>query len=363
MGENSPIEWTDHTWNPWTGCTRVSEACRNCYAESMARRFPHLGDWGPGAERKRTSEANWRKPLAWNRKAQREALTCARCGLDRASIVHGSCSAFGADEAHHFVEAPRPRVFCASLADWLDHEVPIEWLADMLRVVHQTPNLDWLLLTKRPALWRGRLQQAYDEALSCDDAGLAGCSDDCTRCWVGRWLDGDPPRNVWLGCTAEDQRNFDQRVPELVRIPAVVHFLSVEPMLGPVNAWPYVRELLDHQESFTVYDQLGEITVTERGKRLVDWVICGGESGHGARPMHPTWVRELRDQCVRGGAAFFFKQWGAFAPCSQTTLGTVTKEDKLTNLPGGVTVARVGKKRSGRRLDAVTHSEFPKVTA
>jgi protein gp37 len=163
MAQNSNIEWTDNTWNPWIGCTKVSPGCANCYAEARDQRFAGGAHWGKGAPRQRTSAANWKQPLKWNREA--------------AEDVDDALHDFGADK----YEAPqRPRVFCASLADWLDDEVPIEWLADLLGLIHATPFLDWQLLTKRPENWMARIEQAHTARRAARaSAGNMGC--ECAR--------------------------------------------------------------------------------------------------------------------------------------------------------------------------------------
>ena len=264
MGENTAIEWADHTFNPWSGCTKVSPGCANCYAERLSARGMTngkgertLGQWGPGAPRKRTSVANWRKPLAWAKAAR--AL-----GTARDPGWNGALSG-------HYARRARPRVFCASLADWLDHEAPAEWLADLLALISQTPELDWLLLTKRPQLWRERVTVA-----------MAGCFDEDPLTLMESWLGGDPPSNVWVGTSVEDQARADERHRHLKAIPARVHFWSAEPLLGAV--------LLPDDPP--------------------DWVIAGGESGPGARPMQVEHARSLRDQCAEAGVSFFMKQMG-----------------------------------------------------
>ena len=273
MGKTE-IEWADFTFNPFIGCTKVSPGCQNCYAERRSHRFPEQGQWGPGAPRKRTSPANWRKPLAWAKAALGPRARCADCGLPRG--FHGAVLAEAGDPQcdagvrREFL-AQRPRVFCASLADWLDHEAPTEWLADLLALISQTPELDWLLLTKRPQLWRERVTVA-----------MAGCFDEDPLTLMESWLGGDPPSNVWVGTSVEDQARADERHRHLKAIPARVHFWSAEPLLGAV--------LLPDDPP--------------------DWVIAGGESGPGARPMQVEHARSLRDQCAEAGVSFFMKQMG-----------------------------------------------------
>lgn len=226
MTENSKIEWTDHTFNPWIGCQKVSPGCDHCYAEAMMdHRFGKV-EWGAHGERKRTSGANWKHPLRWNSQA---------------------CET-----------GTRQRVFCASLGDIFDNQVPKEWRADLFQLIAVTPELDWQLLTKRP--------ENIGKMLPAAIVGLEP------------W----PWRNVWLGTTAEDQEHYDRRWGILSKIPAAIHFVSFEPALGPL--------------------------VLPTGSRLPDWIICGGESGNGARYMKPRWARNLRDECQELGISFFMKQ-------------------------------------------------------
>ena len=178
MGADSGIEWTDHTFNPWIGCTAVSPACDHCYAETLATNRLGVG-WGQRAERRRTKPSTWKQPLAWNRKAEREGR--------------------------------RYRVFCASLADVFDNAVPAEWRRDLWTLIDATPHLDWLLLTKRP--------QNIARMLP-------------TRTWSDG---GDHAPNIWLGTTVENQAEADRRIPHLLAVPAARRFLSCEPLLGPVD--------------------------------------------------------------------------------------------------------------------------------
>lgn len=218
MAENSKIEWTDHTFNPWIGCQKVSPGCDHCYAESLAKRYGWV-EWGPHGERKRTGEANWRKPRQWAKAARSTGK--------------------------------RPRVFCASLADVFDNQVPTEWRTELFDLIAATPELDWLLLTKRPE----NLAKMFP---------------------TGLWP------NVWLGTTCEDQERYDRRWPLLHEIPAEVRFISYEPAIGPLRL---------HSED-----------------EQPDWLICGGESGPWARMMEPAWAERIRNDCRAEGVAFFMKQ-------------------------------------------------------
>ena len=254
MAENSRIEWTTHTMNPWRGCSPVSPGCDHCYAEAMSLRNPAvLGVWGKEGTRVVAAEAQWRAPLRWNEEAK--------------------------------AAGERRRVFCASLADVFEGEdtMPADSVRlvlsarmRLMRLIGATPDLDWLLLTKRP-------ENAVP--ILGDLAGLGGDpAFDFLRGWIS-WSDAPP--NVWLGTTAEDQRRADDRIPHLLRIPAVVRFLSVEPMLGPVD--------------LTAHLATGGI----------HWVIVGGESGHRARPFHLDWADEIVGACRMHGVACFVKQLGA----------------------------------------------------
>lgn len=305
--KNSKIEWTDHTFNPWIGCEPVSEGCRNCYAAALNNRFKNgTADLRGGravfsGTVKLTSETYWKQPLAWNREAEK--------------AVQDAMHDFGAD----VYEAPqRPRVFCASMSDWLHEAVPVEWLADLLDLIRLTPNLDWLLLTKRPENFAALLFNVTMLDSASETAGP----------FVREWISGNAPINVWIGTSVEDQAAADARIPALLKIPARVRFLSCEPLLGAVDvsfAMPW--QVNDEHKIY---------------KRKIDWMIAGGESGAKARPMHPDWVRGLRDQCVAAGVPFLFKQWGEFVPG-----------------PGGG-MMRVGKKAAGRLLDGREWNEFPK---
>jgi protein gp37 len=177
MGASSKIEWTDHTFNPWIGCTKVSPGCDHCYAEAQ-NAFRGWTEWGPHP-RRRTSPANWKRPLRWEANAKSFLRS------------HGR----------------RQRVFCASLADWLDNKVPRAWRNDLLDLIDATPGLDWLLLTKR--------SQNAAKLVPAD--------------WFGR-------ANVWLGTTAEDAIRYQQRWPLLAKIPAAVRFVSYEPAIGPLGS-------------------------------------------------------------------------------------------------------------------------------
>ncbi|MCW5233499.1 phage Gp37/Gp68 family protein [Verminephrobacter eiseniae] len=299
MAENSPIEWTHHTFNPWEGCQKTGPGCEHCYAEARNARFGagRAVNWGPGAPRRRTSAANWRKPLAWN--AKHEAFFAA----------HGC----------------RQRVFCASLADVFDNAVDSAWRADLLRSIMATPNLDWLLLTKRI----GNAGAMLDEAVF-----------GATKGWF-KWRSGGGRyggyylKNIWIGATICNQEEADRDIPKLLRLPAAKRFLSLEPLLGAVDWSPWL-DIIEYEEGAPWGRRnIGHL------RDMPEWVIVGGESGPGARPMHPDWARSLRDQCQGAGVPFFFKQWGQWRQHA------------------GKTFIEVGKKAAGRLLDGREWDEVP----
>lgn len=223
MGANSKIQWCDHSFNPWWGCVRVSPACRFCYADTQAARYGHQL-WRANGERRMLSDQHWRQPLKWNREAQ---------------------------------AAGRPAlVFCASMADVFEDRRDLDAPRHRLwQLIDNTPWLTWQLLTKRPE----------------NVARLAP--------WNDNW-----PANIWLGTSVETQRFAEQRIPVLLDSPAKLHFLSCEPLLGPVDLIPWAAG--------------------------IPWVIAGGESGPKSRPTNLDWFRDLRDQCAAAGTSLFVKQLG-----------------------------------------------------
>lgn len=338
MTANSKIEWTDHTFNPWIGCQAVSPACDHCYAEKLVNGRMR-GDF---SQRRRTSDSNWRQPLAWNRKAEKEGR--------------------------------RYRVFCASLADVFDNQAEEMWRADLWQLIEATPHLDWLLLTKRPQNVQNMLPTG--------------------------WGDGWP--NVWLGTTVENQTEADRRIPHLLKVPAKVRFLSCEPLLGPVDLtavrWPCPKEhYVDVLRGgyWNMAPHLFGAPAARPGEPrggftnhsdmpgqpgMIRWVIAGGESGPGARPMHPDWARSLRDQCAEAGVAFHFKQWGewgvstphtAWAPAGSLKAFTISSSTDRKRIGRTIYEAgsgegqpsaildRIGKARAGRLLDGREHNAVP----
>jgi protein gp37 len=367
MGNETNINWADSTFNPWIGCTQVSPACDHCYA-AVATPSRTLGvEWGAGKPRHRTSAANWKLPLRWNAQPFYE---CETCGLRTDNPMRAQCI-MRDDQLRttHAWKPARRRVFCASLADWLDNEVPVEWLVDLLDLIRRTPNIDWLLLTKRVGNWRSRILAA----ISCRE----GISQELAT-WLATWIDGEPAANVWIGATICNQAEADRDVLKLLRVPAAVRFLSIEPMLGPIDItehlWGRAKPCdgcpKDADCDCGFYSR-GELTE----EPALGWVIAGGESGKHARPPHPQWFRDLRDQCAAARVPFLLKQWGEWEPREewsghqgggrferQTAImldGSPCSHDDVPQDVGAHRLAWVGKKAAGRALDGKTHHEFP----
>lgn len=324
--ENSKISWTDHTWNGWIGCQKVSDGCKFCYAENLMDTRYGKVKWGPTGARQRTNDAYWRKPLTWNKDMW---LQCDKCAW------RGSVKVAGWSLTYRFVcpnclgatSPTRQRVFSSSLSDVFEDRPELEpWRADLFDLIAKTDNLDWLLLTKRPENIMPMLIKA------------------------GRGFQ-DLPANVWVGASVENQEAADERIPHLLRVPAAVRFLSCEPLLGPIDISEWLR-FGEHRPY---------------GPRPIHWVIAGGESGAAARPMRPDWARSLRDQCARANVPYHFKQWGEWVGgvgrrTEYVSLqnGAYVAGDKHTHEWGaGVVSQRVGKHAAGRQLDGQEWNEYP----
>lgn len=331
MVENTKIEWAHHTFNPWVGCQKVGPGCDHCYAE-VANGGAHAAKWGPHADRVRTKPRNWNMPRKW----------------DRAAAEAGE----------------RHRVFCSSLADVFDNHKSVqpEWRADLAELIRATPNLDWLLLTKRVGNADRMLCEMFPEGT---------------------------PSNIWVGATITGQAEADRDIPRLVDLKSrhnlTVAYLSMEPLLSPVDLTnlPDPSGLVDSRmdalrgrfwmapEHVTWPVPAG---ATIDGRTYVnlcgqiDWVIVGGETGSQARPMHIDWVRSLRDQCAAAGTSFLFKQWGNWFPYGEVdgngTINSQTRGETRENWyswdrEDGFSV-RLDKRVAGRFLDGRTWDATPK---
>lgn len=258
--------------------------------------------WGPLGQRLRTARTYWLALRRWNKLDWMECQDCHWRGDFRSTIAAGTVHVCPLCEGD--LENARQRVFVASLADVCDDHPSVDhsWRMELLDEVYDCQNLDFLFLTKRP--------QKFAEYYMPQNF---------------------IPDNLWVGTSVENQEWADKRIPDLVKIPAKVRFLSCEPLLGKID-------LQLRGRNYRIGDQ------------FVNWVICGGESGPKARPMHTDWVRLIRDQCLRSDVAFLFKQWGEWAPCLDRDTGE--QRDDMVKL---------GKKKAGRMLDGVIYHQFPKV--
>ena len=335
------IEWTDDTWNPVTGCTKVSPGCDHCYAETLAERFRGT----PGHYYEHGFDVQLRpdkldQPLRWRK--------------------------------------PR-RIFVNSMSDLFHDAVPMDYIERVFAVMAASPQHTFQVLTKRHGRMRSMLNQGSFWANVYDT----------WRTEYGGERNGEwakPLPNVWLGVSVENQLWADIRIPALLMTPAAVHFLSCEPLLGPVDLTRVAWTGGGGTHLDVVHGWHGVPDVWRAPGKTIDWVIVGGESGRGARPMHPDWARSLRDQCA-AGVPFLFKQNGEFvaniptihdatrpgrtAPDWDRVPGvwidrvgrTVHRETDVPDTGTWTALYRVGKRAAGRELDGRTWDEYPTVAA
>lgn len=388
MADGTGIEWTDATWNPIRGCSRVSEGCRHCYAETVAARFSGPGQPYAGLARfvdrpGGAREARWTGTV---RIVEGQELTPLRW------------------------QRPR-RIFVNSMSDLFHENVPDDAIDRILAVMALAHWHTFQVLTKRPKRMRQYFAEKWQPAparevtiagetisvpaekrpgdrwdqvdRAIDELTTQGRMFDQDRFWtpegalIGRpaWP-RQPLPNLWLGVSVEDQAAADERIPHLLATPAAVRFISAEPLLGPVD----VRWSLGHPIGIAAgFLERGSFSPGLETLHPLDWIIAGGESGPGARPVHPQWINSLRDQCAAAGTAFFFKQWGEFHPsaahdheamgCLRTPEAINIAGDReyrpseqfrlITSELGWAGMCRVGKKAAGRLLDGRTHDAMP----
>jgi protein gp37 len=354
MADRTAIEWTDATWNPLRGCTRVSEGCKNCYAEIMAARFSKPGQWGHGLATMARVHHTGKIDHRWTGKV---------------ILVE--------DQLDQPLRWTRPRrIFVNSTSDLFHESVPDEWIDRILAVMALAPQHKFQVLTKRPERMRAYLANDWTPGrfIRMTSKVAADWGKELTANYVIDGPAGLILPNVWLGTSIEDQATAAARIPHLLATPAAVRFVSAEPLLGPVD----LTEVAHHRpdlRAFVIYDALRGYGGFQ-GNRMnrLDWVIVGGESGPGARPMHPDWARSLRDQCQAAGVAFFFKQWGEWAPCEMAPAGaSAVKAVDFSGrvlagveaIGGGIApvemMSRLGKGAAGRLLDGREWNQMPGV--
>ena len=296
---NTKIEWANKVWNPVTGCTKVSAGCKNCYAETYAKRF-------------------WKK----------RKFTDVQCHNNKL------------DQPLHWKKPAR--IFVNSMSDLFHPDVPFEFIWEIYHIMmSKAPWHTYIVLTKRPE----RAKEFFDWWFSFPPHKPSDIIP------IGEY------KNIWLGVSVEDQKTADERIPLLLQTPAAVRFISAEPLLGKI-------ELTDMQNRNYLHRATGRFN-----REKLNWVICGGESGKNARPMHPGWVRSLRDECKSANVPFFFKQWGEWLPdeLGETVLyengKTISRTkfitDEDTNSFFAIAISRYGKKKAGRLLDGTEYNEFP----
>lgn len=377
MADKTPIEWSDATWNPITGCSVISPGCTNCYAMRLA--------------------------------GTRMKTHPSRAGLtvdSKAGPVWNGQVRFNEQWLTQPLQWKRPRmIFVCAHADLFHEAVPDEWIDRVFAVMALAPHHKFQVLTKRSKRMREYLnQRAKDWCAALPNAFAPGTFRMSRHELIARLgnttmehrllynaiLPDWPLPNVWLGVSAEDQRRADERIPDLLATPAAIRWLSAEPLLGPIDlnvAW-HGEDALDGEcWGDCAWCENGYPPMHncqrgkgdwEKGRSGLDWVVAGGESGPGARPMHPDWARSLRDQCAAAGVPFLFKQWGNWQEhydrdrddpdwreCA--TVERLDQAGQWLNLAGGqgfhgervVRVSDVGKKRAGRLLDGIEHNGFP----
>lgn len=353
----SKIEWTMQTWNPITGCDKVSDGCKNCYAIKHAYRLMHM----PHSKEKYagTVEKTAGGKLNWT----------GKINVDEGSLM----KPFGIKKATMF--------FVNSMSDLFHQDVPFDFVDKVFAVMAATPHHTYQILTKRPnnmLQYFNRIRTGgtkwLNTAVDYNDVGNVTMYKACHTAFNIIDINNNKPLpNVWLGVSVENQKAADERIPLLQKVPAAVRFLSCEPLLGPVDIMKAAGTYLSPSRfSWNI-------------NREIHWVIAGGESGHDARPSHPDWFRQLRDQCTGAGVPFFFKQWGEWYPaeCSYSAItgygkkgylykfytddpvlkGKKIYSDALEHLPdpgGSKSMFKLGKHITGRLLDGVTHDEMPK---
>ncbi len=356
MGK-SKIEWTDAVWNPVVGCEKVSEACKNCYAIGMAHRLAGI-------------EHSAKKYEGITKKTEGGRINfTGKVRLDEASLLKP------------FQWKKGKKIFANSMGDLFHKDVPFEWIDKVFAVMALCPHHTFQILTKRPE----RMREYFESRVSNFNQPIEDCILEIVRkddivfennknnAWVSlfkEWVDEggqkayctlstDAMPNVWLGATVENQKTANERIPHLLACPAKVRFLSCEPLLEAIDLNGIFEDFCDGGKMSYIYPLKGYRHTTQTIKNTtipkIDWVIVGGESGRGARPTHPDWVRSIRDQCKEAGVPFFFKQWGEWLPAD----GRRLYQYKRIDIDFETCMLKVGKHASGRLIDGQEHNEMP----
>lgn len=331
MADGTHIEWTDATWNVITGCSVVSAGCKHCYAMKLAGTRLQHDPSRAGLTVQTQAGPVWNGQVRFNEKWLDQPLRWRR---------------------------PR-RIFVCAHGDLFHEAVPEDWIDFVFAVMAEAPQHTFQVLTKRPARALAYLtaaaRRAFVDEKICDLAAEGRVHGEG---WDGVW----PLQNVWLGVSVEDQAAADERIPLLLQCPAMVRWISAEPLLGRVDLCEHLG--MWWNSTMQCFEGTGQqINRHSDGRPRIGWVVAGGESGHGARPMHPDWPRSLRDQCAAAGVPFLFKQWGEWAPDEHFTHMPRRDADMHEWCDGDLVVERswrYGKKATGRLLDGVQHDGYPK---
>jgi protein gp37 len=311
----SKIEWTDRVWNPVTGCTKVSQGCKHCYAETMAERF-WATQYPPVKTGKIIDDYHPDTGPASGEEERPRKFTDV--------LVHPE----RLDQPSRWRKPAR--VFVNSMSDLFHEDVPSAFIQNVFEIMREAKQHTFQILTKRP-------ERMLKEVRVISVYGTI------------RY----PIPNVWLGVSVENQATADERIPLLLQTPAAVRFVSCEPLLEEVD-------LLSSIFRPGIWELAGGTLHSAIQLRGLDWVIVGGESGPNARPMHPDWARSLRDQCQASGVPFFFKQWGEWSEVRTTKQEIVERKSKeVRSRADGSLFFRVGKRSAGRLLDGREWNEYP----
>lgn len=341
MADGTKIEWTDATWNPITGCAVVSPGCTNCYAMKLTGTRLKHHPTRAGLTTDSKAGPVWNGQVRFNESMLLDPLKWRR---------------------------PRMIFVCAH-GDLFAENVPDEWIDRVFAVMALAPQHTFQVLTKRPERMRdyvehvcnGRARYTKWASRGLEIAKAAQAAETVPPMW--------PLPNVWLGVSVEDQKRAEERIPKLLDTPAAIRWISAEPLLGPIDLTDACQGnwFFDALRGTRWHDDPDCALQTEKFSPGLDWVVAGGESGHGARPMHPDWARSLRDQCAAAGISFLFKQWGEFGPAFGPDLMPTglrwSGEAQRAVARGTATVEqatrRLGKRIAGRLLDGVEHNAFP----
>lgn len=336
MADKTSIEWTDATWNPITGCSVVSPGCTNCYAMRLAGTRLRNQPSRAGLTIDSKAGPVWSGEVRFNERAVLQPLSWKQ---------------------------PRMIFVCAH-GDLFHESVPDAWIDQVFAVMALAPQHTFQVLTKRSDRMRSYLadlrvvrriyelvsdkviEERYRVVLIAPGMEDPGLAKNFPRIHLETW----PLPNVWLGVSVEDQRRADKRIPDLLATPAAIRWISVEPLLGPIDFYRTSATMPSTDHPW------------KNGPILqgIHWIVAGGESGPSARPMHPAWARALRDQCAAADVPFLLKQWGEFRPCTKRELGHACGATKVETAGADPAfLLKVGKKRAGRELDGVIHDAFP----